>query len=490
MSEQTLRRLTWLYPLLMLLCGLGYARWDDYHLDGDAVSFIDIADAIQHHNWPLVLNGYWNPAYPAALAIGNLIAHPTRWNALQVNFYVNFVIFALAIAAVTYFVRALVWFRQSNGSHESFALPIEGLLLFAWSVLLYLWQRDLSIGKVRSDGLLFGFLILAASLVLRLFTTGRLYYAAALGLALGCAYLTKSFGFAAAFFLLGGLVLCAVLLWKTTGKRILAGALLAAPIFFVVIAPYVAGISRQRGRLSFGDSSTLNYAWNVDGMASAHEWHTGSLGLAAEKLKHHERLILSSPSVYAYDEHLNGTFPLWFDPAWWHDKTIPHIALAEEARILARSFVMNVRFLQEYAEPLIFFFVLFVYGCRLPSRPVQWVPYFLLAGWAVCMVALYSLVLIQERYIAAPWILFLVPLAASLRTPGKNDLLRPVALAMAMLMAGLSLTSAVQDITQKRRMLSIAGHRRGAYDHNIYTAAQGLVALGIKPGDRVACVSL
>ncbi|MHB1699560.1 MAG: ArnT family glycosyltransferase [Acidobacteriaceae bacterium] len=489
MSERTLRRITLLYPFLMLLCGLGYARWDSYQMDGDAVSFVDIADAIQHHNWPLVINGYWNPAYAAALAVGNILAHPTRWNALQVDFYVNFVIFAFAIAAVTYFVRAVLRIRESNGSDESFALPQEGVLLFAWAVVFYSWQRELSIGKVRSDGLLLVFLVVAAALMLRLFATGRVRYAVALGLALGGAYLTKSFGFLASLVLLFALFLCGLLLRKTFGKKIASGALLSAMIFLLVCAPYIAGISLQRDRLTFGDSSRLAYAWIIDGMGSAHEWNTGPIGNATEQLKHHERLILSNPAVYAYDEHLNGTFPLWFDTAWWHDKTVPRIVVAEQAIVITRNLVLGLRFLQQHPEPLVFLFVLFLCGGRLPSRFAPWIPYLLLAGWAVFMFVLYLLVLIQDRYISAAWILIVVPLAAAMRNPIGKGHLRPIAVALALLLAGLSLTDAVQDLAQKRRTLSPAGHH-GAYDENIYSAAQGLVALGIKPGDRVACVGL
>src|ERR1035441_9319287 len=59
-------------------------------------------------------------------------------------------------------------------------------------------QRELSLGKVRPDALLQALLLFALAALLAHLATGRLRYAALMGLALGCAYLTKSFAFVVA----------------------------------------------------------------------------------------------------------------------------------------------------------------------------------------------------------------------------------------------------------------------------------------------------
>jgi hypothetical protein len=108
------------------------------------------------------------------------------------------------------------------------------------------------------------------------------------------------------------------------------------------------------------------------------------------------------------------------------------------------------------------------------------------------MVLLYSLLLVQDRYVAAPWLFLVVLLAACLRAPEAHSApgaaARPIAVALVLLLAGLSLTDAIRDLAQRRRMLD--PHLQPAYDANIYGAANGLIAMGIKPGDRVACLGL
>ena len=63
-----LRRLWPVYCFLAALVTFGYAIYDGYQIDGDAVAYMDIGDLMRSHQWAGVINGYWNPLYPAALA--------------------------------------------------------------------------------------------------------------------------------------------------------------------------------------------------------------------------------------------------------------------------------------------------------------------------------------------------------------------------------------------------------------------------------------
>jgi hypothetical protein len=58
---------------------LGYVRYDLYQIDGDAVSYMDIASAMLHGRWHDVVNGLWNPGHPALLALGKLLTHADRY---------------------------------------------------------------------------------------------------------------------------------------------------------------------------------------------------------------------------------------------------------------------------------------------------------------------------------------------------------------------------------------------------------------------------
>lgn len=45
----------------MAILMLGYVRYDPYQIDGDAVSYMDIASAMLHGRWHDVVNGWQRP---------------------------------------------------------------------------------------------------------------------------------------------------------------------------------------------------------------------------------------------------------------------------------------------------------------------------------------------------------------------------------------------------------------------------------------------
>ena len=99
-----MRRLWWVYCLVAAVATFGYARWDPYQIDGDAVSYMYIADLIRTHAWAGVVNGYWHPLYPALLAVGHGVFRATRFDELQAYYFVNFAVFLLQLVAVVWFV--------------------------------------------------------------------------------------------------------------------------------------------------------------------------------------------------------------------------------------------------------------------------------------------------------------------------------------------------------------------------------------------------
>ena len=62
-TSSRLHKLVLVYSLLLAVCGFGYAHYSNYMVDGDAVAFMDIADALRVGDFAHLVNGYWNPAY-------------------------------------------------------------------------------------------------------------------------------------------------------------------------------------------------------------------------------------------------------------------------------------------------------------------------------------------------------------------------------------------------------------------------------------------
>jgi len=366
------------------------------------------------------------------------------------------------------------------------AFSQPALLLTVLGLLLVSFQRELTIGAVRSDNLLLFFFLLAAGFLLRIQSTERFVYYPLLGLALGLSYLTKSFAF-----LPSGLLLASIFLIGVTRKapkrgRIVAGALVAGFVFAALAGPYIFAISKQRGRPTTGESARLNYCFFVDQTARWHEWHTGDLGHAAADFKHHEELIVNVPPVYSFAQHAVGTYPLWFDPSYWTDTLKPKFYLRGHILRLERTTVLLVRFIVGHPEPFVIFGILLFAGCFLGRSRASWVPLLPVTLWGLLMLGIYFPIDLQDRYLTPAFLFVVVPVLAMLRRP-KSGYAGEVVTGVALLFAALVVANAANDLSWRRRTESVTGNNRGIPDKEMYPAAHGLESLGVLPGNTAAC---
>ena len=108
-----LRRFFPFYCALAALATLGYALYDSYQIDGDAVAYMDIADNLRAQHWAGIVNGYWHPMYPAFLALGHALFRASLATELRAYYFVNFAIFLLGMVAVICFTDALARLRAT-----------------------------------------------------------------------------------------------------------------------------------------------------------------------------------------------------------------------------------------------------------------------------------------------------------------------------------------------------------------------------------------
>src|SRR5215472_2457419 len=107
MSQSRLRKLLIVYLLLLVPIGWLAMKYEPFLLDGDAVSYMDLADLLHAHRWAGAVNGYWHPLYPTVLAAAQVLFHPTRWNEIPAYYAANYGIFLLELVAMVAFVYAL-----------------------------------------------------------------------------------------------------------------------------------------------------------------------------------------------------------------------------------------------------------------------------------------------------------------------------------------------------------------------------------------------
>lgn len=494
-SERSLRSVLLGYLLLLIPLSWLAMRYDRYAIDGDAMSYMDIADLLHAHRWSGAINGYWHPLYPALLWMGQTMFHPSRGTELKAYYAVNFGILVLQVAAMLLFVRALARLRERISTPDDMLLSPFALQLLGISLLVIAVMRELSLGKVRTDSLLQALILLGFAMLMQTLaatkTSHRLLFAAAMGLSLGLAYLTKSFAFLLTLLCVIVLVAFAALVQKRKWVQAVAPAAVALVVFAVMAGPYIAALSLQKHRFDFGDSGTLNYAWYVSETEKMHlePWMADSFGSADVHLLHPERRLLERPGIYSYKALPYGTYPPWFDATYFNDRITPRFDLHRLFKRDLRNVVLIARYLLNHPEPLILLVLLLSAGATLnPKARFGWP----VAGLGVAMWAIYATVNIEERYVTVAYFAILLPLFAALQVKPKPALpsshVHRVASAMVVAMALLALGELLRQDLANRRDEAVSGPVPAWRSLGVFGAAKGLADMGVKPDDEIACI--
>ncbi|HYY41790.1 MAG TPA: hypothetical protein VE775_03595, partial [Pyrinomonadaceae bacterium] len=116
-----LRRQERIYWLIALALGLLQA-WGRRHTsaDGllyvgaDSIAYLDQGDAWLRGDWATALNAMWSPLYSWLLGLALRICQPSPYQEFTVARLLNFLIYAAALAAFAYCLRALLGIRGTH----------------------------------------------------------------------------------------------------------------------------------------------------------------------------------------------------------------------------------------------------------------------------------------------------------------------------------------------------------------------------------------
>jgi len=318
-----------------------------------------------------------------------------------------------------------------------------------------------------------------------------LIFAPLMGMFLGLAYLTKSFAFLVAFLSIAAMMVFQVWFQRRKLGRVVLGGGLALVVFAAIAGPYIGALSKQKGRFDFGDSGALNYAWYVSGTDKMHiePWMTDDFGSASVKLVHPEKQLLEHPGVYSYKAMPYGTYPDWFDPTYFHERVVPKFNAKLLFKRDVRNLVLVVRYLLNHPEAWLLLALLLVFGARLRWKNVRhegfWLP---MVALGVAMWCIYGMVNVEERYVTLAYLVIVLPLFAMLTVrESESTWQHNVAAAMIALFAFLAVGETLRTALENRRYES-GSVPVPYYSAQIFGAAKGLVAIGVNPGDEIACV--
>jgi hypothetical protein len=346
-----------------------------------------------------------------------------------------------------------------------------GYAVFLWAALVLL-----EAGFVTPDLLVATFLFLIAAYLVELRHRESYGKFAMFGALCGAAYLSKAVMFPV------GCGLLAILLFSTRiSKRRVWGVLLAALLFMAVSFPFIAALSKQKGRLTFGDSGRLAYASMVSPNVPQKHWQ----GEPPEGgvPKHTTREVLEHPPVYEFAEPIGGTYPPWYDPSYWNEGAHGTFRVRSQIRVLVQS-ARNYAKMLAGQLGLLTGMLVFIFWGGAPARRGILSNWPLIAAAGLGMGA-YSLVLVRSRYVGGFIVLLAIAILAGIRLP-RNAQTASLAKYVAAAVMATILVSVAIDLSETAYVTNTV------YDYPTHKdeirAAVGLQNMGLRAGDPVAFI--
>jgi len=476
-----------IFWLVAIGLGLLHAWVNRQAMQSDGISYMDMGDAYLRGDWQMAINGYWSPLYSWLLGAALLVLKPSAYWEFSVVHLVNFTIYLGALLCFTFLLNEVIRHQRVRtdplGAGGLMCLPewawvVVGYTLFLWSSLELITVR-----YVTPDMCVAACVYLASGLIVRLRRglTGWLTFVA-LGFVLGCGYLAKAAMFPLALVFVG-------VSWRAAGggRGGARGAALTAVMFLVVSSPFLIALSRAKGRVTFGDSGRLNYAWYVTGVGYRH-WQGEPTGSGTPK--HPTRKVMEEPEVYEFGSPVGGTYAHWYDPSYWYDGIAPRFDLIRHIKnMLWRPYLYSFFLFALHGSLVIGLFTLFFMSGRgrlvIKDVTATWfllVPAF--AGFAI-----YMQVYLETRFVGSFLTLLVIGLFASVRLPDTPESRRLVACVMIIIVAMFGLAVGPSNARAAYTSVREISRGRDAAPNEYWQVAEELKRMGLQPGDKVASLS-
>src|SRR5260370_9303148 len=114
------------------------------------------------------------------------------------------------------------------------------------------------------------------------------------------------------------------------------------------------------------------------------------------------RTIFDNPPVLEYATPIAGTYPLWYDPAYWYESARARFNASQQIAALKRTFQFYVGIFDDLKYPIAGFAVLIVLALWRRSS-LNWI-YLWLLIWSIGILFMYALEFTEYRY-AAPFLI-------------------------------------------------------------------------------------
>lgn len=378
-----------------IACGAITAYTTRYFINGDALAYIEMGEALRTGEWIALANLTYSPGYPVLLGIAQVLLGTNPLNELQWLRVVNFFCFVLAMASC----ELLMFFVRREAEHKSEVgwghFPVHWILALCYSMFLVSSLVFIRIRLLNPDMMVLAIVLLVSSILLwiREDATPKFKFVL-LGIVTGIGYLTKSFflPFSPIFFLVAGL--CAGS-WRKAVPRVLASIL----AMLLVAAPLIAALSSRLGRLTYGELGAHVYATIISGVGEP---------ITPEVLS-------DSPKVLRFAYDVTCTRPAGFDIAYWHEGLKPVFNVEAQLRIIPGNVMAIFKDTPWIVLILIWYGFFILRGCVRMGHIIPPSIFYVLIIPALFGIGFYCLVRMEMRYIAPYVFLCFVALILSCR---------------------------------------------------------------------------
>lgn len=365
-----------------------------HFINGDAINYIEMGEALRYGNWQDFVNFTASPGYAALLGLGQILLNTDRANEIPLLKTVNFGCMIIAMWACDLLLRSLKRHYACLIGGNRTPLPWFMIMALAYSMFLFCaldWVRP---RLVAPEMAVLASVLLAMTVLLRTKEDPNHYRKFfLLGLSLAVAYLLKTFffPFSVCFFLIAGLACGSI-------KKAIPRVTVAVVTMLLVCSPWLLALSYKLGHLSYGETGSLNYGIYVKGEGNS---------------VHSPVLLTKAPEVLLYQNtpFENSTRPATFDPSYWKIGIKPTFDLKAHVRLFLEH-TYQICCDQPWLLLLVLLWV--VWNARLGSLSIGrlWpIPVQLcLALPAVIGIVMYSIIHVEMRYLAPFMFLIFVAL--------------------------------------------------------------------------------
>ncbi len=388
------RALAW---ALVVAIAVFQAYAQRYVVGPDGVAYLDLSDAVVAGHWSGLVNLYWSPLYPMLVGLARIVTRASPAGEVPVMHAVNAAAFLATFAAYEYFLAPVL--RMAAETRHS-VLGGRWARAIAYGLFICLAFTLTPIELTTPDLLTAAATFAALGALLRLRSSPSDGAAAVvLGVSLGLGALAKSF-------MIPWAVVCFVLLAVSLRRTGLKPLVSAVVVWLVFVGPWTVLLSRAAGRLTFGDTGRLTYAWFVNNRDAP---SLGGVPMGARTARTDAILPRSGVTGDA-----PGTDPMWFDPERWSGGLRPQFDMHDQVA----SLLTAGRFYVETLAPFLFL-ILLIAVAPAEARRDAW-----RSGWIVLVPAAagmfgYAMVLVTARYVMPFVLAGTLVLLATLPSPRR-----------------------------------------------------------------------